>query len=230
MKNKKNLSEKIVVSFIIVTIIISSFVLIYSVQSLFFQSENKYSITYQTAKQMPTMSRMSLTSYDKELARKMMDENKDEKCDVCGMDVEQCIDSGQIQCNMDSKSTIGVLGSQHIHADWKIYIDGKEFDWSPYVDLHERQMKGDTNVQVTSAFIHIHPDPNEKAGSVLHMHATGVPLWIFFESMELKLPKGMKIYINKNEISDYKDYIFNNLDKILITDSNGDLQEQLNSI
>lgn len=177
------------------------------------------------------MSRMSFTDFDKETAKKMMDKDGDGKCDACGMPVEMCIDSGQMECNMDPKSTIDILGSQHIHANWKIYIDGKAFDWFPYVDLHEKQMMGDPSVKGTSAFIHIHPAQlPEKGGDVLHMHATGVPLWIFFKSLDIQLPENMKIYANGKEISDYKNYVFRNLDKILITDGKGNLAEQLNSI
>ncbi|MBI2143415.1 hypothetical protein HYU20_03690, partial [Candidatus Woesearchaeota archaeon] len=78
------------------------------------------------------LSRMSLTGFDVELAKEFMDKDNDGKCDACGMPVEMCIDSGQLQCNMDPESTIGVLGSQHIHADWKAYIDGVAFDFEPF--------------------------------------------------------------------------------------------------
>ena len=170
---------------------------------------------------------LSLTSFDRDLAKSLMDKNGDGRCDACGMPVEMCIDAGQLECNMDPSSKIGVLGSEHIHADWKVYVNGKAIDFSD--KAHMERMRNNMPV---SSFTHVDSGNllPEKTGDLIHMHATGVPLWIFFESMELKLPKGMKIYINKNEISDYKDYIFNNLDKILITDSNGDLQEQLNSI
>lgn len=64
----------------------------------------------------------------------------------------------------------------------------------------------------------------------LHMHATGVPLWIFFDSINLKLPSDAKAYVNGNEIQDYRNYIFNNEDKILITDGKGNLHEELESL
>src|SRR3989338_4673723 len=78
------------------------------------------------------LSRMSLTGFDAELAKEFMDKDNDGKCDACGMPVEMCMSSGQLQCNMDPKSTIGVLGSQHIHADWKVYVDGVPFDFEPF--------------------------------------------------------------------------------------------------
>ena len=173
------------------------------------------------------MSRMSFSSFDRELAIEMMDKNKDGKCDACGMPVEMCVDSGQMECNMDSKSTIGILGSAHIHADWKIYIDGKALDFSGK-DHMARMQQG----LPVSSFIHVDsgaPQP-EKTGDILHMHATGVPLWIFFESLGIKLPENVKMYVNGKEMDDWKNYVFSDLDKILITDVGGDLQKQLNSI
>ena len=50
--------------------------------------------------------------------------------DSCGMDVDLCIQTGQLQCNMVSGSTIGILDSEHIHADWKVYINNKVLDFS----------------------------------------------------------------------------------------------------
>ena len=205
----------------LVIIIIGLFITIQSTQIQQVQASNTMG---------QKITRMSFSSFDRELAIEMMDNNKDGKCDSCGMPVEMCIDSGELHCSMDPKSTIGKLGSQHIHADWKIYLDGKQFDWSLYADRHERQMHGDTTIKDTSAFIHIHPtEPPEKAGDILHMHATGVPLWIFFKSLDLELPENVKMYVNGKQVQDWKNYVFTDLDKILITDG-GNLEEQIKSI
>ncbi len=222
---KKNMSEKIVTVFIILAFVVALFALFYTIKGIFFPSKAMGEVVGNMMGSR--MSRMSLTPFDVELAQEFMDKDKDGKCDVCGMDVELCIDAGQLQCNMDSKSTIGVLGSQHIHADWKIYLNGKALD---FLDKdHMSRMQSSLPV---SSFIHVDsgaPSP-EKTGDIVHMHATGVPLWIFFDSIELELSSGMKAYVNGKEISDYKNYVFNDLDKILITDGKGDVQEQMNSI
>ncbi|MEK6872459.1 MAG: hypothetical protein AABW90_00420 [Nanoarchaeota archaeon] len=176
------------------------------------------------------LSRMSLAPFDIELAKQFMDKNNDGKCDACGMPVEMCIDSGEIQCSMSSDSTIGKLGSQHIHADWKVYINGKALDENFLAPLAMDMSRMDN--AKTSSLIHLDsgaPAP-EKTGDLLHMHATGVQLWIFFESIDLELPQGMKAYVNGKPIEDYQNYVFNDLDKILITDGVGDLQNQLSSI
>ncbi|MBI2578864.1 MAG: hypothetical protein HYW26_04080 [Candidatus Aenigmarchaeota archaeon] len=194
------------------------------------------------------LTRMSLSPFDVQLAKQFMDKNGDGKCDVCGMDVQICIDSGQMQCNMDSKSTIGVLGSQHIHADWKIYINGKELD-DNFFDSIAMNMSNENN-GISSSFIHVDkgaPSP-EKTGNVLHMHATGVPLWIFFKSVGMDFNKDclslsdgqkfcnagentLKFYVNGKPNSEWEKYVFNDLDKILISyGEETDLSQQLNSI
>ena len=152
---------------------------------------------------------------------------------------------------MDPNAKIDVLGSQHIHSDWKIYIDGKEFDWSSFADRHQRQMAGDKSILDTSAFIHIHPvQEPEKGGDVLHMHATGVPLWIFFKSVGMNFSKDCitlenkekfcndgnkkpRFFVNGKENSEFENYVFSDLDKILISygdESEDEIKNQLAEI
>lgn len=241
MKNKKDFSEKIVTGFIIVAIIISAFAIFYTVKSLFFQSKSNLDISSGDSKIGERIGRMSLTSFDIQLAKKFMDKNNDGKCDSCGMPVDMCISSGQLQCNMDSKSTIGVLDTtkekDHHHADFKVYIDGKEPDFN-----QEKYF-------VKSKFIHIENDIQGDSGKALHMHASGVPLWIFFESIGMKFEKDcftldnnekycndnkktLRFYVNGNENNEFGDYVFKDNDKILIIygNKNEDISGQLNSI
>lgn len=212
---KKPDKKKIATAFIYGIFIFAIIVLIFTAKPMFFPKETS---VREESLATDNFGARGFTEYDFVLAKKLMDKDGDGKCDVCGMPVEICIDSGQLQCNMDSKSTIGVLGSAHIHANFKVYINGEEINFAQ------------EEYFVKSKFIHIENEPQGDSGEVLHMHATGVPLWIFFESIGLELPSEMKAYVNGKEISDYKDYVFEDLDKILITDGKGDLQEQLNSI
>ena len=190
------------------------------------------------------VSSMSLTSFDKEMAKQFMDKNNDGKCDACGMPVELCMESGQMQCNMDPSSTMGVLGTAHIHADWKVYIDGKAADFSD--KAHEERMQAGKPV---SSFIHVDsgsPLP-EKTGDVLHMHATGIPLWLFFKSIDgdfnetcikingeqhcINNEKTLKFYVNSQPNSEYGNYIFKDHDRILISyGDEKDLSAQLSTI
>ncbi len=195
-------------------------------------------------------SRMGLTSFDKKLAIQLMDKDGDGKCDSCGMGVELCMDSGQLQCNMGPDSTIGVLGSQHVHSDWKIYLKGKALGSAFFEPLAMNM--SNPNKSTTSSFIHVDrgaPAP-EKTGDVLHMHASGVPLWIFFESVGMKLSKEclelregekycndsnntLKFFVNGKPSSALEEYVFQDNDKILISYGNEtdvEIQNQLNSI
>ena len=229
MKNKSkksNNNEKIINGILVAVIIFSVLSLGYSAKVMFFSGNNQ-ATSQTTTTQMPIMGRMSFTSFDRALAKEFMDKNNDGKCDSCGMPVDMCIDSGQMQCNTDTKSTIGDLGTQHIHADWKVYINRQPVDFNG--KDHMTRMRSNYSV---SSFIHVDsgaPSP-EKTGDLLHMHAKGVPLWIFFESIEMELPDSIIVYVNSKPEPQGLDYVFSDLDKILITDENGDLEQQLNSI
>ncbi|MBS3051953.1 MAG: hypothetical protein J4428_01090 [Candidatus Aenigmarchaeota archaeon] len=238
-KSKKKTHEKYVLYGFLVFALVIIAIAIFSTYRLL-SSQNKQ---VDNSPKKPSLIKM--TPYDRELAIKFMDKNNDGKCDVCGMPVDMCISSGQLQCNMDSRSTIGILGSQHIHADWKVYINGEQIDFSD--KSHMDRMKKESSV---SNFIHVdsgNPLP-EKNGDVLHMHATGVPLWIFFDSINMDLSKDclvldngkkfcnddkntLKFYVNGKPDDQYENYVFKGLDKILISYGNEtDLTQQLNSI
>ncbi|MEK6808607.1 MAG: hypothetical protein AABY14_02895 [Nanoarchaeota archaeon] len=233
----------ITVILLISMLVIVSGLLIYSI----FSTVGVFSMKQEqqnTANIPKRMSHMTLTSFDKEIAKQLMDTNNDGRCDVCGMSIEQCIDGGQLECSMDSNAKIGILGSQHIHADWKVYINGKELDFS-----NKAHMTRVTNNEGVSSFIHVDSvSPPEKIGDVLHMHATGVPLWIFFKSIDMDLNKDclsleneqkfcnnenkkLGFYVNGKENNQYENYIFNDLDKILVSYGDEiDLNAELDTI
>lgn len=152
--------------------------------------------------------KMGLTPFDVELAKNFMDKNNDGMCDFCGMKVEDCIASGMMECSMDPNAKIGLLRSAHIHADFKVYLNAKQVNFAK----REYYMK--------SMMVHLDEHPNiEDAGGVLHMHATGVPLWIFFKSVGLELPTDVKLYVNGKLNTESLDYVFRDGDKLLITDA-----------
>ncbi len=223
---------------------ISAVIAIVAVLSAF----NAFSFTNSAQTDMgQKLTRMGLTSFDRVLAKEFMDKNGDGKCDSCGMPVEMCMDSGQMQCNMDSKSTIGILGSQHIHADWKIYINGKELDDAFFGTLAMDMQKTDN--PITSSFIHLEKvtAAPEKTSDVLHMHANGVPLWIFFKSAGMDFSKDcltlgdgkkfcndgkktLKFYVNGKPNSERENYVFRDMDKVLISYGSEDVSLQISSI
>lgn len=201
---------------------------------------------------MKPLSQMKLSLFDVALAKERMDKNNDGICDVCGMSIDQCISSGQLDCNMgnNNANTIGVLGSQHIHADWKIYINGNALD-STFFEPLAMDMSN-PNKQTTSSFIHVDkgaPAP-EKTGDLVHMHAKNVPLWVFFRSVGMNLTKdsltladgkvyknengnNLKFYLNGQKVDELDNYSFQDLDKLLISygpEGDSDIEKQLSSI
>ena len=191
------------------------------------------------------VSSLRMTSFDRALARQLMDKDHDEKCDACGMPVDICIDGGQMECTMVKKDGIGILNSDHLHADWKIYVNNQLLDLSGMAHM-DRMAQG----KQVSSFMHVDSGaPGEKTGDVLHMHAKNVPLWLFFESVGMKLTNEcitlendehycddgkhrLRMYANGVEQSSLRDYVFHDLDKILITygDDENMIPSQLASI
>lgn len=237
----RGLGKRIVLSLVVLAITFAAFILFKTLTPFF-----SGTLPANGELPPPVMGGNKLTKFDQELGLRLMDKNHDGKCDSCGMPVEMCLDSGEIECTMDEKSTIGKIGSQHIHADFKVYINGEAVDFSN--KAHMERMKRGLPV---SSFIHVDsgaPAP-EKAGDALHMHATGVPLWIFFESIGMKFKgecltletgmeycnngnKALNVYVNGQQSRQYGEYVFRDGDKILISydDKDKDVAHQLGSI
>ncbi len=241
-------TEKFVFGFLGITVVIALFAMLSAFNVISFSTPTHTSGNTVQNAMGQRLTRMSLTSFDREVAKQMMDKDGDGKCDACGMPVEMCMDSGQVECNMDSNAKIGVLGSQHIHADWKIYINGKALDDTMLESLAMDMSKMDNSM--TSSFIHLDkgaPSP-ENTSDIIHMHATGVPLWIFFKSVGLDFNKDclilenkesfcnnsikkLKFYVNGKPNNAWENYVFSDLDKILISYGDEiDLTDQISSI
>ena len=207
------------------------------------------STTGQSALASAHDSEMGFTSFDKALASELMDKDNDGKCDVCGMAIKDCIASNMLQCDMDPKATMGLLGSAHAHAGFRVYVDGKQIDFSKYAELHEGAMQNES--AETSSFIHVHEESApHKAGDIMHMHASGIPLWVFFESIGMEFSrdclkinadekfcnnesKTLKFYVNGRQNSTFENYAPKDDDKILISygsESEEEIKGQLESI
>ncbi len=240
-KKKKINTERITIWFIIVVTAFAVLVLLSTAKSMFF---TKAVAVDEEPIQSGHFGAGGFTEYDLALAKRLMDKDGDGKCDVCGMDINSCIESGQLQCNMGGntdKLNIGVLDKtkqkHHYHADLKVYINGEEIDFA-----QEKYF-------VKSRFIHVENDVQGDTGKVLHMHATGVPLWIFFESTGMKFEKDcltldtgekycnsnnkiLRFYVNGKPNEEFGDYIFQDNDRILISyDLAGkDIKSQIDSV
>ncbi len=116
-----------------------------------------------------------------------------------------------------------IRGSVHNHADFKVYVNGQASDFSK----PEYFMK--------SSFLHVDDNRNkEDSAGVLHMHAKNVPLWLFFRSLGMTLEKesltladgqtlqnengnSLKFYLNGKKVDELGEYVFQPLDKLLIS-------------
>lgn len=132
-----------------------------------------------------------------------------------------------------------ILSSAHNHANITVFINGRQYDFAK----PEYYMK--------SSFLHVDNNQNIKdAGSVLHMHAAGVPLGWFFESLGMKLTKesftlvreevvkngngnSLKFYLNGKKVDEMENYVFQPLDKLLISfgpENDPSIQTQIDSV
>ncbi|MBI2654069.1 hypothetical protein HYX02_04625 [Candidatus Woesearchaeota archaeon] len=128
---------------------------------------------------------------------------------------------------------LGQLGSAHLHADAKVYINGNAIDFS--------QQK----YQLRNSFIHF----EEGIGDVIHTHAAGLTVGHMLKSLAIDFNndciliegnnycnednKKLKFYVNGQLNNEFDNYVIKNLDKILISYGDEDeagIQKQLDSI
>lgn len=130
-------------------------------------------------------------------------------------------------------SGIGPLGSTHIHADAKVYINGNSIDFSQ------------EKYQLASSFIHF----EEGIGDVMHVHAIGMTIGHLFKSLGIDFNnncivadkksycsengKKLKFYVNGQPNNEFDNRIIRDLDKYLISygsESEEEVQKQLDSV
>lgn len=111
----------------------------------------------------------------------------------------------------------------HIHADFKVYLNGKAYDFSEikYQSTEEHKL---------SESVHLH----DKNGRVMHIHNNGATLRDFFSSLGIELiekcltldtgqkfcnknGKTLKFFVNGQVNVDFERYQMKDLDKILIS-------------
>lgn len=128
---------------------------------------------------------------------------------------------------------IGPLGSAHLHADVKVYINGVQVDFS--------QQK----YQLKNSFIHF----EDGRGDVIHTHATGLTVGHMFNSLGMNLNNNcivadkksycnngnskLKFYVNGQLNNEFDNKVIKNLDRYLISYGNEnelEIRQQLSSI
>ena len=115
----------------------------------------------------------------------------------------------------------GKLGGEHEHASLLVRIFGDKFDF------------GVPSYQIKSSWIHF----EESDGTTIHRHASGITLGYLFDGLKIGVdsecyvfPDGrqfctnedysLKYFINHQKVSDIRDYVFEDGDRILITYGN----------
>lgn len=125
---------------------------------------------------------------------------------------------------------MGAVGSQHVHVDFKVYLDGRPFDFSQ------------PRYQVRAEHVHV----EDGDGDVMHVHATGVKIGYFFSTLGMKFNstcfaaeraycsngnRTLKFFVNGVPGEEWEKYVLHGQDRILISYGNEtDLTSQLISI
>lgn len=111
----------------------------------------------------------------------------------------------------------------HTHADFAVWVDGKTMDFSG-----EEYMSGADEGDSEHAHIHLHDylHLHDGIGHVVHRHKPGLTLKEFFDSLdvEFKEPLRWRMFINSQEKEFDLRYVFNDTDRIFLTNSAGSAQ------
>lgn len=126
----------------------------------------------------------------------------------------------------------------HAHADFKIFLDGKEFSFNK------------SSFDVANRYIHLHLS-NPDGDKVIHVEGMeNITLSIFFESLGLKfnascfildtgesycntLEKRIRFFVNNKENFQFDFYEPRNIDRILITygnENDGEIMKQMENV
>lgn len=125
--------------------------------------------------------------------------------------------------------SVGPPGSTHTHQDFKLYVNGQTVDFSqPKYQLKSR---------------HVHFEGGD--GYVIHTHATGMTLGYMLNTLGIPLSQDcvrvdatsycnsgnntVKMYVNGQPTSDVN-YLFQDLDKVLVSYGAESVEPQLASI
>lgn len=131
-------------------------------------------------------------------------------------------------------SPLGLVGSAHDHADFKVYLDGQAVNFSqPQYQLRHPN---------------IHVEGGD--GDVIHMHSAHVTIGGFVQTLSLHFNstcfvldaeqsfcngggKTLKFYVNGQPNAQFDAYVLRHLDRILVSygdETAEELQQQLDSI
>lgn len=138
-----------------------------------------------------------------------------------------------------------VLGEVHEHADFKLFLNGTEFNFSQSQYMSEEpphtssgNVNGTSQQRMLSNFVHLHG----LDGGVVHKHIRGVTMGLFFKSLGMVfnstcLATGdgrqycdgqggkLAMIVNGRQANEFGNYEFHDLDRILVSFGSGDEAE-----
>lgn len=116
------------------------------------------------------------------------------------------------------RSYIFVPAKRHVHAGFRVYVDGKLQDFSNirYMSLKPCDTSGKrpTRAQIQDEMAHLH----DNVGYVAHSHREGATWGDLFQNMKFEVDrsKGITAFINGKEVEDVFSYPLNKYDSAVI--------------
>lgn len=127
----------------------------------------------------------------------------------------------------------------HKHADIAIFINGRQIDLSK-----KKYQSNEENHK------HKYSHHHDQVGDIIHQHKSEVPLSEHFESLGMRLTdkcfqldngaeyctnenNSLKMYVNGERVTNYSDFVFDDLDRILISygpKTGPNIKEQLKQV
>lgn len=114
----------------------------------------------------------------------------------------------------------------HTHADFAVWVDGEQVDFSS-----PEYMSGvsydDHSHDEADEYHHQHLHLHDEVGHVIHRHKPGLTLREFFDSLDFTFPEPLErwtMWINGQQEEFNLDYVFDDMDVILLTNSAGSAQ------
>ena len=145
---------------------------------------------------------------------------------------------GFVYLNQEENSQPAILGDTHEHADFAVYLNGEKLDFAQdkYMSDSEKAL---------SNFMHLH----DMDGEIIHKHISDADVGFFFFTLDMKFnstcfvtddgtaycedgSNELKMFVNGVEEPLKNEYVFKDIDQILITYGSGEtiIKDQIQSV
>lgn len=114
----------------------------------------------------------------------------------------------------------------HTHADFAVWVDGQQVDFSDpqYMSgVSYDEHSHDEEDEYHHKYLHLH----DENGAVIHRHKPGLTIGEFFSSLNFTFPEPHErftMWVNGQQMDFDLDYVFDDMDQILLTNSAGSAQ------